>query len=124
MTNILYLLRHYEYGLYPVKYLKYLTHIKFSGKKLEDGKGIGGRGRLTAVRIDAMQNFYGKRTIKVMLLPCQRLPRRSLSITPAPQKILGMKTALVEMSHGAVPGGIWPLNRQHIVPYKIPYLRQ
>ena len=52
MTNILYLLKNYEYRLYPVKYLKYLIHIKFSGKKLEDGKGIGGRGRLTAVRID------------------------------------------------------------------------
>lgn len=37
-----------------------LIHIKFSWKKLEDGKGIGGRGRLTAVHIDAMQNFYGK----------------------------------------------------------------
>ena len=72
------MLKHYEYGLYPVKYL---IHIKFSGKKLEDGKGIGGRGRLTAVRIDAMQNFYGKaiRDNKgtVMLLPCQRLPMRS-----------------------------------------------
>ena len=56
MTNILYLVKHYEYGLYPVKYL---IHIKFSGKKLEDGKGIGGKGRLTAVRIDALQNFYG-----------------------------------------------------------------
>ena len=51
MTNILYLLKHYEYVLYPVKYL---IHIKFSGKKLEDGKGIGGKGRLTAVRIDAL----------------------------------------------------------------------
>ena len=30
------------------------------GKKLDDGKGIGGSGRLTNVRIDAMQNFYGK----------------------------------------------------------------
>lgn len=63
-------------------------------------------------------------TIKVMLLPCQRLPMPSWSITPAPQKILGMKTALVEMSHGAVITEIWPLDRQHIVPYKIPYLRQ
>ena len=27
---------------------------------MDDGKGIGGRDRLTAVRIDAMQNFYGK----------------------------------------------------------------
>ena len=42
----------------------------------------------------------------------------------APQKIFGMKTALVEMSHGAVTTEIWPLDRQHIVPYKIPYLRQ
>ena len=52
-----YLVKHYEYGLYPVKYL---IHIKFSGKKLEDGKGIGGKGRLTAVRIGALQIFYGK----------------------------------------------------------------
>lgn len=44
-----------ENDAYPV-----LIYIKFSGKKLDDGKGIGGRGRLTAVRIDAMQNFYGK----------------------------------------------------------------
>ena len=27
---------------------------------MEDGKGIGEKGRLTAVRIDSMQNFYGK----------------------------------------------------------------
>ena len=33
------------------------------GTKLEDGKGISGKGRLTIARIDAMQNFYG-RTIR------------------------------------------------------------
>ena len=33
------------------------------GKKLEDGKGISGKGRLTIARIDAIQNFYG-RTIR------------------------------------------------------------
>ena len=31
----------------------------YAGKKLEDGKGLGGRGRLTISRIDAMQSFYG-----------------------------------------------------------------
>ena len=74
MTNIFYLLKHYE-----KYYVKYLIHIKFSGKKLEDGKGIGGRGRLTAVRIDALQISMEKLsgTTKVMLLPCQRLPTRS-----------------------------------------------
>ena len=36
------------------------TYIFILGKKLEDGKGIGGRGRLTSNRIDTLQNFYGK----------------------------------------------------------------
>ena len=36
---------------------------EFKGKKLEDGKDIGRKARLTNVRIDAMQNFYG-RTIR------------------------------------------------------------
>lgn len=31
-----------------------------SGKKLDDGLGIRGQGRLTLTRIDALQNFYGK----------------------------------------------------------------
>lgn len=31
-----------------------------TGKKLEDGLGLGGRGRLTIARIDTFQNFYGK----------------------------------------------------------------
>ena len=30
------------------------------GKKIEDGKGIGGEGRLTNARIDAKQIFYGR----------------------------------------------------------------
>ncbi|XP_057313669.1 uncharacterized protein LOC130654985 [Hydractinia symbiolongicarpus] len=30
------------------------------GKKLDDGKGIGGKGCLTLARIDVMQNFYGR----------------------------------------------------------------
>ena len=29
-----------------------------TGKKLYDGKGLGGKGRLTIVRINALQNFY------------------------------------------------------------------
>ena len=29
-------------------------------KEVENGKGIGGQGRLTNSRIDAMLNFYGK----------------------------------------------------------------
>ena len=32
----------------------------YLGKKLADGKGIGGQGRVTNSRIDGMQNFYGK----------------------------------------------------------------
>lgn len=31
-----------------------LIYIKFLGKKLDDGKGIGGRDRLIVVRIDVM----------------------------------------------------------------------
>ena len=31
----------------------------FSGKKLDDGKGLGGIGRLTLQRINTIQNFYG-----------------------------------------------------------------
>ena len=30
------------------------------GKKLEDGLGLGGKGRLTIERINTLQNFYGK----------------------------------------------------------------
>ena len=36
------------------------TYILILGKKIEDGKGIGGKGRLTLKRIDTLQNFYGK----------------------------------------------------------------
>ena len=32
----------------------------FLGKKLVDGKGSSGKGRLTLARIDAIQNFFGK----------------------------------------------------------------
>ena len=31
----------------------------FVGKKLADGKGLGGAGRLTVARIDKIQNLYG-----------------------------------------------------------------
>lgn len=42
-------------------HLQTLKIICFSlGEKLDDGKGIGGQGRLTKVRIDTLQNFYGK----------------------------------------------------------------
>lgn len=37
---------------------KYKNDIK--GKKLSDGKGVGGKGRLTDKVIDKMQNYYGK----------------------------------------------------------------
>ena len=37
---------------------KYKNDMK--GKKLADGKSIGGRGRLTDKVIDKMQNYYGK----------------------------------------------------------------
>ena len=30
------------------------------GKKLSDGKTVGGKGRLTGKVIDKMQNYYGK----------------------------------------------------------------
>ena len=36
---------------------------EYKGKKLEDGKGLSSKGRLTIARIDAIQNFYG-RTIR------------------------------------------------------------
>lgn len=32
----------------------------YKGKKLSDGKCLSGRGRLTTIRIDAIQNFYGR----------------------------------------------------------------
>ena len=35
------------------------SNLIYSGKKLEDGKGIGGTGRLMLQGIDAIQNFYG-----------------------------------------------------------------
>ena len=53
------------------------------GKKLEDGKGISGKGRLTIARIDAMQNLYG-RTIrdkkgdsaKMLITPSMKIVRK------------------------------------------------
>ena len=30
-----------------------------TGKKLSNGKGLGGKGRLTTAKIDTLQNFYG-----------------------------------------------------------------
>lgn len=33
--------------------------MHFLGKKLADGKGLGGAGRLTTARIDTIQSFYG-----------------------------------------------------------------
>ena len=32
---------------------------KYAGQKLNDGKSIGGYGRLTADRIDRLQTYYG-----------------------------------------------------------------
>ena len=32
---------------------------EYKGKKLEDGKGLCGKGRLTISHIDALQSFYG-----------------------------------------------------------------
>ena len=37
---------------------KYKKDMK--GKKLEDGKGIGGKGRLTDKVVDKIQNYYGE----------------------------------------------------------------
>lgn len=34
--------------------------LNVSGKKLEDGLGLSGKGRLTITRIDTIQSFYGK----------------------------------------------------------------
>ena len=31
----------------------------YKGKRLSDGRGIGGKGSLTTKRIDTFQNFYG-----------------------------------------------------------------
>ena len=33
---------------------------EYKGKKLEDGKSLSGKGRLTNARRDAIQNFYGR----------------------------------------------------------------
>ncbi len=42
------------------KFLKKINSILFYlGKKLADGKGLSGAGRLTTARIDSIQNFYG-----------------------------------------------------------------
>ena len=39
--------------------LKTCIFFSLIGKKLSDGKGLGGKGRLTTARIDTLQNFYG-----------------------------------------------------------------
>ena len=38
----------------------FLLFNSFLGKKLADGKGLSGKGRLTLARIDAIQNYFGK----------------------------------------------------------------
>ena len=45
-------------GKFPYP-LHYKSRV-FLGKKLSDGKGIGGKGQLTLARIDAIQSFYCK----------------------------------------------------------------
>ena len=42
-------------------FVNYFLFIhSFSGQKLYDGRPLGGRGRLTLPRVDAMQVFYGR----------------------------------------------------------------
>lgn len=36
------------------------SHFLYLGKKLSDGKGLSGKGRLTISRVDAIQSFYGR----------------------------------------------------------------
>ena len=43
-----------------IRNLAQLKNLPFSGKKLRDGKCLGGRGRLTILKCNAVQNFYGR----------------------------------------------------------------
>ena len=61
------------------------------GKKLADGKGIGGQGRLTIKRIDTLQNFYGfairsnKGNAKAMAKATQAILKHYSSTTDEPK---------------------------------------
>ena len=43
-----------------INYALYELKKRLSGQILEDGKTIGGRGRLTKDVIESLQNYYGK----------------------------------------------------------------
>lgn len=51
----------------------------YRGKKLSDGKGLSGRGRLRITRIDAIQNYYG-RTIRNNKIDPEPMSTQTLAI--------------------------------------------
>ena len=72
---------------------KYKNDMK--GKKLADGKSIGGRGRLTDKVIDKMQNYYGK------------------AIRGNKGNLEGMKTSIKAIQHHMVKNDKLTLKKQH-----------
>jgi hypothetical protein len=65
------------------------------GKKLSDGKTVGGKGRLTDKVIDKMQNYYGK------------------AIRGNKGNLEGMKESIKVIQHHMVKNGKHPLKEQH-----------
>jgi hypothetical protein len=65
------------------------------GKKLSDGKTVGGKGRLTDKVIDKMQNYYGK------------------AIRGNKGNLEGMKASIKAIQHHMVKNGKLPLKEQH-----------
>ena len=69
------------------------------GKKLSDGKTVGGKGQLTDKVIDKMQNYYGK------------------AIRGNKGNLEGMKLRIKAIQHHMVKSGKLSLEQQH--QYKI-----
>lgn len=72
---------------------KYKKDMK--GKKLSDGKTVGGRGRLTDKVIDKMQNYYGK------------------AIRGNKENLEGMKSSIKAIQHHMIKGEGTPQEQQH-----------
>ena len=75
---------------------KYKNNMK--GQKLFDGKGVKGRGRLTDIMMDKMQNYYGKAI---------RENKENKG------NLQGTKDGIKAAQHYTITSGSMPLEKQH-----------
>ena len=68
---------------------------KMKSEKLSDGKPVGGKGRLTKVAIDSMQNYYG------------------LAIRKNQGNLEGMKKSIMAIQHHMIKSNTKSLEQQH-----------